>query len=151
MFKSISEFFQNEIGKSGQTGIDETRRTRVATCALLLELAWADDDFSDEERKTVESTMRDRFAMDTEQVTELIRLAAAERKQSTDLYQFTALIREHFTKPETLGVVEALWRVVYSDGLLEAHEDAMMHKIGKLLGLDHRELIALKLRARDQA
>jgi uncharacterized tellurite resistance protein B-like protein len=144
MFKSISEFFQNEIGKSGQTGIDETRRTRVATCALLLELAWADDDFSDEERKTVESTMRDRFAMDTEQVTELIRLAAAERKQSTDLYQFTALIREHFTKPETLGVV-------YSDGLLEAHEDAMMHKIGKLLGLDHRELIALKLRARDQA
>jgi uncharacterized tellurite resistance protein B-like protein len=40
--------------------------------------------------------------------------------------------------------------VVYSDGVLDAHEDALVHKLSKLLGLKHEEAIALKLRARDR-
>ena len=38
--------------------------------------------------------------------------------------------------------------MVYSDQVLEAHEDALMHKMGTLLGVRHEELMAVKLRVK---
>ena len=78
----------------------------------------------------------------------LLMVADQERRQSTDLYQFTRLIEDQFDRAEKLAVLEELWRVVYSDGQLEAHEDALLHKLCTLLGLKHQELIALKLRVK---
>jgi uncharacterized tellurite resistance protein B-like protein len=47
-----------------------------------------------------------------------------------------------------LAVLELLWQVVYNDGVLEAREDALMHKMGTLLGVRHEELMALKLKVK---
>ena len=149
MLDAIRKIFQEEVAPSGKPGDDDERRIQVSTCALLLEIAWADEDFSDEERNEVASLVQKRFALDDAAVSALLDLARRERERSTDLYQFTRLIRERLPRPERLRILEALWLVVYSDGVLEAHEDALVHKLTRLLGLKHEEAIALKLRARD--
>ena len=150
MLDSIRKFFQDEVAPTEEAGSDE-RRIQVATCALMLEIAWADEAFSDQEREMVETLVRSRFGLDEAAATTLLDLAKTVREDSTDLYQFTRLIKDELPRRERLRVLETLWIVVYSDGVLEAHEDALVHKLARLLGLKHEEAIALKLRARDAA
>ena len=40
--------------------------------------------------------------------------------------------------------------MVFSDGVLEAHEDALMHKMATLLGVRHEELMALKVKVQNE-
>jgi uncharacterized tellurite resistance protein B-like protein len=57
-------------------------------------------------------------------------------------------VDENYPKARKLAILELLWDVVYSDGVLEAHEDALMHKLGNLLSVRHEDLMALKVRVR---
>ena len=147
MFESLNRFFDRHIA-AADTADDEERRLQVATCALLLEAAHADDDFSADERALVEKVLAKRFGLSPEQTAELVALAEEERRRQQDLYEFARLINDTYTKPRKLAVIELLWDVVYSDGVLAAHEDALMHKVARLLGLRNQELMAVKAQVR---
>ena len=147
MFRSLSNFFQETMAPA--EGRDEDlNHLQVATCALLLEAAHADNDFTDEEEEAVSRMVGSRFNLDADQTAELLHVADEERRKSGDLYQFAKLINENFSHARKLAILELLWQVVYSDGVLEAHEDALMHKMGTVLGVRHEELMALKLKAK---
>jgi uncharacterized tellurite resistance protein B-like protein len=119
---------------------------RVATCALFLELASIDNEFSDEERQGILSILRQEYGLSERHALELAETAVEELKGSIDVWQFTNQINEHYSEEEKMRVVELLWRLVYADGKLDAHEDYLMHKLAKLLRLQHKQLIAAKLR-----
>jgi uncharacterized tellurite resistance protein B-like protein len=146
MFGSLKSFFQENMAPAA-TG-DDAERLQVATCALLLEVAHADDEYSDDEVATIMALVGRRFALSAEQTADLLHVADAERKRSGDLYQFARLVNNSFSRERKLAVLELLWQVVYSDGMLEAHEDALMHKMGTLLGVRHEELMALKVKVK---
>ena len=147
MIKGLKDFFQNTMTPVGEAE-DDAHRLRVATCALLLEAAHADREFSSEEQERVTTIVRERFDLTAAEAGELIDLADRERRESTDLYQFARLINDTFPKPRKLAVVELLWSIVYSDGVLEAHEDALMKRMGNVLGIRHEELMAVKLKVK---
>ncbi|MFT5232444.1 MAG: putative tellurite resistance protein B-like protein [Candidatus Krumholzibacteriia bacterium] len=142
MIGSLKSFFQEKVAPASAQ--DDTDRLQVATCALLLEAAHADDDFSDEEMVTIMALVAKRFQMTDQEASELLHVADEERTLSGDLYQFARLVNDSFTRERKFAVIELLWQVVYSDGVLEAHEDSLMHKMGKMLGVRHEELMALK-------
>ena len=146
MFDALQRFFQSNMAP-GEAG-DEAHRLRVSTCALLLEAAKADDEFTEEERRTIERLVAQRFELDDQEARDLIELSDSVRRQQKDLYRFAKLINENYTRARKLAVIELLWSVVLSDGVLVAHEDALMHKVARLLGLRNQELIAVKLRVR---
>jgi uncharacterized tellurite resistance protein B-like protein len=146
----LKNYFQEKIAPEA-AALDPDHRLQIATCALLLEAAHADDDFDDEERVLIRSLLQERFALSEAQARELIDLSEQQRQESTDLYQFTRLISARFDRRQKLVILEQLWRVVYSDGRLEAHEDALLHKFANLFGLRHDELIAVKLKVKREA
>jgi uncharacterized tellurite resistance protein B-like protein len=146
----LKNYFQEQIAPEA-AALDPDHRLQIATCALLLEAAHADDDFDDEERVLIRSLLQERFALSEAQARELIDLSEQQRQESTDLYQFTRLISARFDRRQKLVILEQLWRVVYSDGRLEAHEDALLHKFANLFGLRHDELIAVKLKVKREA
>ena len=147
MFESLSGFFKDKMAPV-QSQADDLNHLQVATCALLLEAANADNDFTEEEEKAIAQMVGARFGLDADQTSELLHVADEERRQSGDLYQFARLINDNFTHGRKLAVLELLWQVVYNDGVLEAREDALMHKMGTLLGVPHEELMALKLKVK---
>ncbi|UCG85811.1 MAG: TerB family tellurite resistance protein [Gemmatimonadota bacterium] len=107
----------------------------VAACALLLELAHADDEFAPEEKAHIEEALGHHFDLDPDTIVELIRLADEERRRSVDLYQFTRLIADAYDTGQKMVLLEVMWRVVYADGELARHESYLMRKISHLLGL----------------
>jgi uncharacterized tellurite resistance protein B-like protein len=147
MFDALKRYFDDKVAP-GDAAPDTQTRLRSATAALLLEIAWADDDFAAAERDAVVELLGKRFGLDPAEVVALVGMAMDERERSTDLYGFTHLLKEQMSRMELLRIVGLLWEVVYADGMLEAHEDTLVHKLGRMVGLDHAEIIALKLRAR---
>ena len=62
MLDAIKKFFGSSMSPAPKTESSHARKDiRLAACALLLELAHADDEFSDAERTHLESAVRRQF------------------------------------------------------------------------------------------
>lgn len=120
---------------AGPAAQPSTQELRIAACALLLEVAYADDDFVPNERQHLTEVVRRHFRLNAEDANELISAAEDERRKSVDLWAFTALIRQQYSVGQKMVLAEAMWGLVLADGLLEDREDWVMRKISGLLGL----------------
>lgn len=129
---------------------DARQRLHVAACALLLEIAYADDYFSDAERTHICAVMQRHFNLDEETAESLIELAEAERARAIDLYQFTALIRDSYDLGQKSLLAEIMWGLVLADGAVQRHEGYMLRKIANLLDLEPGYLSTARKRAASQ-
>ena len=50
---------------------------------------------------------------------------------------------------EKLRLIETIWKIAYTDGKLDKHEDYLVHKLAKLLRLTHKQLIEAKIKAKE--
>jgi uncharacterized tellurite resistance protein B-like protein len=145
MLRRIMEMFAPEPERPPA----REERIRTATCVLLIEAASADDEFSSEERSHIIQTLRQRFSLSEEEAVELVQAAEDLRTNTLDHFVFTRQINEHCSLLEKERIMEEVWRVIYVDGLLEAHEDFLAHKFGRLLNLNHPQLIKAKMKVRE--
>ena len=132
----IRSFFAREM--SPEVADDEeysAESLRVAACALLLEVAHADDYFAARERRHLRELVRRHFGLDAGAADELIALAEDERRDSVDLWGFTRLINAHYSNGQKLVLLESMWGVVLADGELAGREDYLMRRISHLIGL----------------
>lgn len=125
---------------------EEHQRIQVATCALLMEMAHADKSLHDLEEQVVRDMLADKFDLSEDVVAELVEYAHQEREESVDLFRFARVINEHFSIEEKHEVMEALWRIVYADGVLDKHEDALARQLTTLLRISPKKSIELKLK-----
>ena len=147
MINRLNKFFQ----KSKETNQanhekDDAHDIRIATCALFLEMASIDNEFSDSEREDIISILKKEYSLCDEYVTDIIKETEKELKKSIDLWQFTNLINQNYSKDEKIDIIEMCWKIVYTDGVLDKHEDYLIHKLAKLLRLNHKQLIDAKLK-----
>ena len=161
MLESIRAFFDQRMHLPGNGNgssapespapdDEETRRLHVAACALLLELATADDEFSESERMHIEAVLMRHFDLDEETARELIELAARQQKEAIDLYQFTSLIRSNYDLGQKTLLAEIMWGVILADGEIARHEAYMLRKIANLLDLEPGYLSAARKRAAEE-
>lgn len=146
MLDVVKYWFGREGGRMAGDTDESDVGVRRAVCALLLEMAHADDRFTDADKKRIIQILSNEYELSRQDADTLIAAAAEELEESTDLWQFASLINEHYSTEEKTGVVEMLWKVVYADGKLDEHEDYLIHKLSTLLRLDHKQLIDAKLK-----
>lgn len=112
------------------------RRVQLAACALLLELAHADDEFSPAERQHIENTLQRHFGHDQTTAAALMRVAEAERGQALDHYQFTRLVAAEYDLSQKMVLAEVMWGVILADGHLSDHETHLVRKMASLMQLE---------------
>lgn len=136
MLDSIRSFFRSSMSPEAAPEAPRSKHDiRLAACALLLELAHADEEFTDDERAHLEAAVRRQYGLAEDEAEKIISLAEEERRQAVDLWQFTNLIAESYSLGQKMVLVEIMWGLVYSDGDLAAKEDYLMRKICNLLRL----------------
>jgi len=152
---SIKRFFDHHLtpaeSQSEQVPDDVTHRDEdrlaLGACALLLELAHADDEFTEEERSHIEEALTRHFNLPLETARELISLADEERRRAVDLYQFTSMMTANYDEGQRMVLAEVMWGLVYADGELTKHEDYLMRKLSSLLELRPGYLAEARKRA----
>lgn len=117
---------------------------RLATAAVLLDIAYADGSFSPGEDGDVTGFLTSRFALSEEDTRELIEAADEIRKKTVDHFALTHYIRRNSPLAERIEIVRTMWRLVYGDGRLTDYEGYLVRKLADLLGLEHRVMIDAK-------
>lgn len=151
MLDRIRHFFDRHLAPAAESPAaseeEAPNRLALAAAALLLELAHADAEFDDSERRAIEEALTRHFDLDTDRAHELMALAEEERRRAADLYQFTSLITEHYDEGQRMVLAEVMWRIVFADGTLAKHEIYLMRKLSSLLDLRPGYLAEARKRA----
>lgn len=143
MLDKIRDFFQqNMLGDSEPASAGHG--IRLATAALLFELARADDHIHDRERDSMRALIQQQFELDEPEIDALMDLAAEESRQATCLFEFIRLVNEHYLPEQKRSIIEMCWRVALSDGVLDRYEEHYIRKLADLLYVPHKEFIAAK-------
>lgn len=117
---------------------------RLATAAVLLDIAYADGRFTPAEDGNVVGFLTERFQLDADDARELVEAADEIRKKTVDHFALTHYIRKNAPLHERIDIVKTMWRLVYSDGTLSEYENYLVRKLADLLGLEHHVMIDAK-------
>src|SRR5262249_15329015 len=102
---------------TGDTAPLPAEDARLAVAALLVIAARADDVYAASERTQIERVLAVRYGLDASSAARLRAEGEAAEAASLDIYKFTSLIKRVIPYEERASVIEALWRVVLSDGV----------------------------------
>lgn len=149
MLDLVRKFFANENNRQTPQGSADQHRIMVATCALLLEMATVDGEFSSDEQDVILQALTSTYGMNKGEAQSIMEAARSELKGSVDLWQFARIINQEYSEEEKIQVIEAVWRVIYADGRLDGHEDHLVHRLADLLRLSHGQLIDAKIRVKN--
>jgi len=119
----------------------------VAACALLLDIAWADGEFSAAEKSHLESVLGRHFGLDAEGGERLLAIAEQERVRSVDHFSFTSVLGRNYDVGQKMVLAEVMWGMVLADGQIADHEQYLTRKISNLLDLPPAYLSAAKAAA----
>jgi uncharacterized tellurite resistance protein B-like protein len=137
MLEALSRFFRRITGAAPDSrapgaGPDELQ---LAACALLVEMAHADGEFSIQERSQIERALGRHFSLDPPAAQRLLALAERERRRAIDHYRFTKVIRERLDLGQRMVLAEVMWGVAFADGRVADDEAYLLRKLGNLLDL----------------
>jgi len=130
MFDGLLRFLTT-VDDSRQSG--EQDDATFALAVLLIEVARSDDRVEVREQGIIERVLARRFGLDRSEVTRLMKAAEEGAIKATDLHHFTLTVVREFSEEERIGVIEMLWEVAYSDGLLTGDEDALIRRVAGLI------------------
>lgn len=111
----------------------------MAVAALLIRVARADDRYTAEEQRRIERIMTRRRGLDTAEATERRFAAEMIEAEAPDTVRLTRCIKQRVPLEDRIGIISALWEVVYADGRREANEEAMVRLSAGLLGVADRD------------
>lgn len=147
MIDMVKRFFGKSPSKdSAANQTTASHDVHVAVCALCIEIARIDEQFTPEELEAVLSILKAKYQLSTEHAEALIATADNALEDSVDLWQFAQLINENYSPDEKIAIIEILWQIVYVDGKMDEHEHYLMNKLSTLLRLSHNQLIDAKLK-----
>lgn len=150
MLEAIKRFFSNQLAAGSAVAQSAEHRLQLATAALLLEVAGADQAVHHLELSAVVSAIQRSFQLSDEEIDALLRLAQEQVQESTSDFPFTHLINQHYEQADKLQLVEMLWEVAYADGELDKYEEHLVRRIADLIYVPHQAYIAAKLRVAER-
>ncbi len=118
---------------------------RLATAAVLLEIANADGEFKAAEDGDIVGYLERAFALEQESARELMAAADEIRTRTIDYFAVTNYLRMNSSLADRIEIVKTMWRIVYGDGRLSDNENYLVRKLADLLGLEHHVMIEAKV------
>jgi len=122
----------------------------IAVAALLIEAARMDESFDAGERTTIERLLAKRFDLTPDSVHKLVEAAEERVENSTQYFPFTREITKSLSTEQRVGIIEMLWEVAYSDGVLDPQEDMLLRQIAGLIHVPDRDRGMARKRAMEK-
>ena len=144
MIAKLKELLRDSLGvpADGETG--GGRDLRLATAALLLEMARADRDETDAERRAAGEVLARHFALEQGAAEALLARADSCLEHTVSLYEFTRVLNDTLAPEERREVVRLVAQVAASDGVFDKHEQHLLSKLADLLHLRRAEYATIR-------
>jgi len=108
----------------------------IAVASLLIHSAKIDENFTDKERKIIKNALIEMGA-EVEKIDEIIEESEKKEKDSNQILDFTRKIK-NISEDKKKLIIEALWKIIYSDKNADMYETNLMRRLSGLLYLDNK-------------
>ena len=145
MIKTLLDQLSNSLtAEIKADNYDREHALRLATAALMIDVARADHVFDETEFDQVLRLTEKHFHLSPEQSAELVNAAGTKAEDMVSVYEFTRTLHKHLSDDEKAKVISLLWQVAYADGRLDKYEDSLILKISDLLYVSRGLVMRLK-------
>ena len=107
----------------------------LAMAALLVRLARTDGSYDAQEVASIDRALVETFGLSPDAASALRLQAEALEAEAPDTVRFTRALKDAVPHDHRIDLVEAMWRVVLSDGTRDDDEESMMRLVSSLLGI----------------
>lgn len=149
--KLLGDTVQVTSSTPGTSSPSDALDVRVAACAMLVELANVDGEFSAIERQRIMEILERHFGVEAEGAERLLTEAASVSRGAVDDFVFTRQVVREYTLAQRMVLAELMWQVVLADGELDGQESYLMRKLANLLQLEPAFLAEARKRTKPDA
>ena len=148
MIKALEQFFE-QLSGSQSSGSMPSQSLHVATAALLIEVATADQQLDDTEWQVLTDLLVKHCELTPIDAETLAKQGRQASTEAASLYEFTQHINKEWNEAQKITLIESLWKVAYADGSLDKYEEHIIRRIADLLHVRHKDFIQTKIQIRD--
>ena len=112
------------------------------TASLLIHAAKMDQKYSDEEKEIIKKTMLE-LGCKQNSINEMLRIAEKNESNSNQILDFTRKLKNTDDSFKT-KLIEALWKIIFSDNKADMYESSLMRRLAGLLYLDNKTVGEIK-------
>ena len=112
------------------------------TASLLIHAAKMDQKYSDEEKEIIRKTMIE-LGCEDDSIDEMLIIAEKNESDSNQILDFTREIKNADDNFKT-KLIEALWKIIFSDNKADMYESSLMRRLAGLLYLDNKTVGEIK-------
>ncbi len=141
MFKQIITFFENQDDAE-----DTQKDSNKATLFILLEVALADQQLSNDEISTLKSHILKKGLVKENEFDQYLQTLIKEHDWQLSIQPHTRLINETYNNQQKIDLLTQCWQIALSDNELDKHEEHRIRKLSDLLYLSHKDFIQTKLK-----
>ena len=142
MFGAVKTLLSYLAGDLGPTTTNDNHR--LVAAALLTRVATVHSEMSEARRETLHVILRSKFALDDDSTRRLLEDAIAMNRNAIDLYRFTRQLNEMLDDDDRSQLVQAMWQVVYADGIANEFDKNIIWRAADLLGVSSRWRVELR-------
>jgi uncharacterized tellurite resistance protein B-like protein len=146
MISTIQSLLRKHLHGHSDAGQDPERALQVATAALLMEVAAADAEISDDERRLIKHIVEEIHAVSHDEAREICSIAERKTDHATSLFPFTRLITSECSMEDRIELVHRLWEITFLDGKVHVREEHLVRKVADLLYVPHSQFIRGKVK-----
>ena len=114
----------------------------IEICALLIHAAKIDEHFSEKEEKIIKQTML-KIGVKKDHLDKLFNEATKIEDNSNQILNFTKEVK-NMNEQNKIQIIEALWRIIYSNQEADIYETSLMRRLGGLLYVDNKVMGDIK-------
>ena len=104
--------------------------------SLLIHAAKIDENYSSEEEEIIKKTLIS-LGAEPENIEQLIKISIENEEKSNQILEFTKEVK-NLTDDYKTKIIEALWRIIYSNKNADIYETNLMRRLTGLLYIDSR-------------
>ena len=120
--------------KENENKNDENHLSLTSIAALLIHSAKIDQNFTQKERDIIKKALIEMGA-DNNNLDEILKDAEIKEQDSNQILEFTKEVKNKNIDQKKI-VIEALWKIIYSDEDADIYETNLMRRLSGLLYLD---------------
>ena len=121
----------------------------IEICALLIHAAKIDEHFSEKEEKIIKQTML-KIGVKKDHLDKLFNEATKIEDNSNQILNFTKEVK-NMSETNKIQIVEALWRIIYSNKEADIYETSLMRRLGGLLYIDNKVMGDIKEKIKQES
>ena len=110
--------------------------------ALLIHVAKIDKNYEEKEKDIIKKTLIE-LGAESANIDKLISNATVIEENSNQILNFTRVVKNSL-ESDKVRIIEALWKIIYSDNSADIYETNLMRRLAGLLYIDAKTMGDLK-------